>query len=329
MRLLILGGTQFLGRTIAARACAVGHDVTCAARGVTGTPPREARFVAVDRDRADGLASLVRDRFDAAVDVSRHPGQVRRARAALAGRVEHWTFVSTTSVYADTVTRGQTAATAPLLPPTKPDVDRCDEETYGAAKVACEADFGHDAFICRPGLIVGPGDPTGRFTYWARRLARGGEILVPDSPHDLLKYIDVRDLADWIVRAAESRLVGRFDALGPSRTRLSFLQNGTAALGSSCHYTWVAMDFLERHGIGTGSGPRSLPYPMPDTEAEGTRDVTASLTAGLVVRPLADTFRDTLSWLRTAGGPVAGLTDEDEVAVLAAWHAARDIRPSD
>lgn len=326
MRLLILGGTQFLGRAIAARACALGHDVTCAARGVAGRPLPEVRFLTVDRDQADGLALLNRQDFDAAVDVSRHPGQVRRAVEALAGRVGHWTFVSTTSVYADGVMPGQAATTAPLLHPTGLDVYHSDLDTYGAAKVACEEVFRGNAFICRPGLIVGPGDPTGRFSYWAARLARGGEILAPHRPDDPLQYIDVRDLAAWIIRAAEGGLVGRFDALGSRRTRLAFLEIGAAALGTACRYTWVGMEFLERHGVRTGCGPHSLPYPMPDTIAEGTRNISASLAAGLVVQPLADTFRDTLSWLRTDGGPVAGLTAEEEASVLAAWTAERDDR---
>jgi nucleoside-diphosphate-sugar epimerase len=326
MRLLILGGTQFLGQAVAARACALGHHVTCAARGLAGSAPSDAHFVTIDRDRTDGLASLAGTQFDAAVDVSRHPGQVRRAYAALAEQVGHWTFVSTTSVYADSVTRGQTATSGPLLPPTKSDVDHSGPQTYGAAKVACEEVFGRNAFICRPGLIVGPGDPTGRFTYWAVRLARGGEMLVPDRPDDPLQYIDVRDLAAWIVRAAEGGLTGRFAALSPSRTRLSFLEQGAAALGTVCRHTWVSMAFLEEHGVRTGSGPRSLPYPIPDTDAEGTRDITGSLAAGLMVKPLAETLHDTLSWLRASGGPVAGLTAKEETALLAAWHAERDGR---
>src|SRR5256886_700540 len=131
MRLLILGGTQFLGRAIAAHACAMGHDVTCAARGIAGAAPDGARFIRVDRDDLDGLAALAREAFDAVVDVSRHPGPVRRAVNALKQRVAHWTFVSTVSVYADNRTPGQRADTAPLRAPTAPEVEHCTEETYG------------------------------------------------------------------------------------------------------------------------------------------------------------------------------------------------------
>src|SRR5262249_20718024 len=200
MRLLILGGTQFLGRAIAAHACAAGHEVTCAARGISGPAPTGARFVKIDRDAADGLAPLTGEAFDAVVDVSRHPGQVRRAIAGLKHRAAHWTFVSTGSVYADSRTPGQRADTAPLKARTAPDVERGTEATYGHAKVACEQSVGADAFICRAGLIVGPEDPTGRFTYWPARLARGGEVLAPGAPDDLVQFVDVRDLAQWIVR---------------------------------------------------------------------------------------------------------------------------------
>ncbi|WP_238190445.1 NAD-dependent epimerase/dehydratase family protein [Methylobacterium frigidaeris] len=315
MRFLVLGGTQFLGRAIAEHAVGLGHAVTCAARGLSGAVPPGARFVAIDRDRPDGLAGLGRDRFDAAVDVARHPGQVRRALAALEGRVGHWTFVSTTSVYADTVTRGQRAGTAPLLAP-------AEDGPYGAAKVACERLFGGDALICRAGLIAGPGDPTGRFPYWVARLARGGEVLAPAEPEDPVQLIDGRDLADWIVRAARAGLAGPFDAVGPACTRRAFLERCAAALDASCTTTWVDPAFLDRHGVGRESGPFSLPLPLPDTIGDASRDVSATLAAWLTVRPLEETARDTLHWLKAGNGPVTGLTAAEEAALLAAWHAA-------
>ena len=135
MRLLILGGTQFLGRAIAVHACAMGHDVTCAARGVAGAVPSRARFIRVDRDEPDGLAPLAREEFDAVVDVSRHPGQVRRGIAALKHRVAHWTFVSTVSVYADNRTIGQRADAAPLRAPTAPEIEQFLTESLTSFKV--------------------------------------------------------------------------------------------------------------------------------------------------------------------------------------------------
>ncbi|TNC06913.1 NAD-dependent epimerase/dehydratase family protein [Methylobacterium terricola] len=317
MRLLVLGGTRFLGRMVAAQAAARGHAVTCATRGLSGSPPPGTRFVAVDRDRPDGLAALTGETFDAAVDVSRDPAQVRRALAALDGRIGHWTFVSTTSVYADMETPGQRAATAPLLAP-------AEDGSYGAAKVACERAFGGSALIVRAGLIVGPGDPTGRFGYWVARLARGGMVLAPAAPEDPVQFIDGRDLAGWIVRAAERGLAGPFDAVAPACTRRAFLARCADALGSSCHPVWVDRAFLDRHGVGRESGPYALPLPLPDTIGDASRDVSATLAAGLTPRPLEETARDTLRWMEESGGPVTGLTRGEEAALLAAWRAEQE-----
>lgn len=324
MRLLILGGTRFLGRAIAAQACATGHDVTCAARGIAGPVPAGARFIYVDRDEPDGLASLVGEEFDAVVDVSRNPGQVRRAVAALKQDTGHWTFVSTVSVYADNRTAGQRADTALLKAPTAANTEHSTEETYGAAKVACERAVGENAFICRAGLIVGPEDPTGRFTYWPVRLDRGGEVLVPGTPDDTVQFIDVRDLAQWIVHAAQTRLTGCFDGIGPTYTRGQFLAECSDALGSSCTFTWVDRAFLESHDIRHWSGPRSLPLwlPHPDYAGFATRDISPARDSGLTTRTLSETARDTLSWARAAGGPVTGLTADEEGAALKAWHAS-------
>ena len=161
--------------------------MTCAARGVAGPIAAGARFVRIDRDVADGLAPLADETFDAVVDVSRHPSQVRRAVATLKRPGVHWTFVSTVSVYADNRIPGQRADTAPLREPVSADIEHSTDAIYGAAKVACEQAVGGDAFICRAGLIAGPEDPTGRFAYWPARLARGGprgaRRSVPPRPH--------------------------------------------------------------------------------------------------------------------------------------------------
>jgi 2'-hydroxyisoflavone reductase len=330
MRLLILGGSQFLGRAIAARACGAGHDVTCAARGIAGPIASGARFVRVDRGIPDGLEPLARQEFDAVVDVSRHPGQVRRAMAALKAHTAHWTFVSTVSVYADDRTLGQQADTAPLRAPTAPEIEYGSDETYGAAKVACEQAVGENAFICRAGLIVGPEDPTGRFTYWPARLARGGEVLAPGTPEDTVQFIDVRDLAQWIVLAAQVQLTGIYDGIGPTRTRGELLSECAAALDSPCAFTWVDRAFLEAHDVRHWAGPRSLPLwlPLPDLAGFATRDTTAARNAGLKSRPLSQTARDTLGWMRATNGPVVGLSIDEERKVLAAWHA-RDRRSGD
>lgn len=322
MRMLILGGSQFLGRAIAAHACGIGHEVTCAARGLAGPIAAGARFVRIDRDMADGLAALAGETFDAVVDVSRHPGQVRRAVTALKRPTVHWTFVSTVSVYADNRTPGQRADTAPLREPISSEIEHSTDAIYGAAKVACEQAVGDDAFICRAGLIAGPEDPTGRFAYWPARLARGGEVLAPGTPEDAVQF-DVRDLAQWIVHAAEVNLTGIYDGIGPVRMRGEFLTECASALGSSCTFTWVDRSFLEAHDVRRWAGPRSLPLwlPLPDFAGFLTRDTTPAREAGLTSRAPAATARDTLVWLRASNGPVVGLRAAEERDVLAAWQA--------
>ncbi|MHB0785859.1 NAD-dependent epimerase/dehydratase family protein [Bradyrhizobium sp. 5.13L] len=323
MRVLILGGSQFLGRAIANHACARGHDVTCAARGLAGPIAAGARFVRIDRDIAGGLEPLAGESFDTIVDVSRHPGQVRRAVTALKRPGVHWIFVSTISVYADNRIPGQRADTAPLREPVATEVEHSTDAIYGAAKVACEQAVGDDAFICRAGLIAGPEDPTGRFAYWPTRLARGGEVLAPGSPEDAVQFIDVRDLAQWIVHAAEIRLTGTYDGIGPIRTRGEFLAECASALNASCTFTWVDRAFLEAHDVRRWAGPRSLPMwlPLPDFAGFLTRDTSPACAAGLTSRPVAVTALDTLHWLNAHNGPVVGLTTDEEREVLAAWHA--------
>lgn len=325
MRLLILGGSQFLGRAIATHARAAGHDVTCAARGLSGPIATGTRFVMIDRDTTDGLAPLAGATFDAVVDVARHPGQVRRAVAALKRPGVHWTFVSTVSVYADNRTPGQHAGTAALREAATADVEHSTDALYGAAKAACEQAVGNDAFICRAGLIVGPEDPTGRFSYWPARLARGGEVLAPGSPDDPVQFIDVRDLAQWIVHAAAIGLTGIYDGIGPIRTRGEVLAECASALNPSCRFTWIDRAFLEAHDVRRWAGPRSLPMwlPLPDFAGFMTRDTSPAREAGLTARPPAVTARDTRAWLRASKGPVVGLTEDEEKAVLAAWHAGR------
>jgi len=303
-------------------AGAAGHDVTCAARGVSGAHPDGVRFIEIDRDRPDGCAPLAGERFDAVVDVSRHPGQVRRAVTALKHLVGHWTFVSTVTVYADNRTPGQRADTAPLRVEAAPDVERGDGDAYGPVKVVCERLVGREAFICRPGLVVGPEDPTGRFTYWPVRLARGGEVLAPGTSTDPVQYVDVRDLAAWIVHAAETGLMGTYDAVGPSRPMGEFLSECAAAVGE-CTFTWVDRAFLEAHDVRRWTGPRSIPLWLPLPEFAGflTRDASAARAAGLTARPPAETAVDTLAWAHATRASVTGLTADEEAALLRAWHA--------
>jgi 2'-hydroxyisoflavone reductase len=240
MRILVLGGTVFLSHAVAVEALARGHRVSCLARGVSGSVPAGARLLVADRDAPGALAAAVGgESFDAVVDVATMSlPWVSEALAALAGSVAHWTFISSINVYSDKATPGQ-GVDAPLLSPhvaaagaATPDVD---PDLYGAAKVASEnavlSALGERAFVVRAGLLVGPGDPHDRFGYWPARFSRGGRAIVPDALDQPLQYLDVRDLAAWVVSAAERGLGGVFDGAGPRWTLGEVLRGIASAVG--------------------------------------------------------------------------------------------------
>jgi nucleoside-diphosphate-sugar epimerase len=326
MRILVLGGTVFLSRAVAEAAVAHGHDVTCAARGVSGTVPDGASLVRWDR--AEAVPSeLAGARFDAVVDVSRIPSHVRTAVAAFPDA--HWTFVSTINVYADTATVGGTPATLPLLDPIETDDDSgSDPDVYGAMKVACENTVRSGtaaALVIRPGLIVGPGDPSGRFAYWPSRFAEaardGRPVLVPEPVDDPVQLVDVRDLAEWIVTAAEQGTTGDFDAVCQPVPRSALLAQVADGVGAHPDLVPVAPEILAEHEVNPWSGPRSVPFWAADLVDAGfmAHDVTSSLEAGLRIRPFAETARDTVAWLSaTPDAKVTGLTRDEEQEVLAA-----------
>ncbi|MEV4626305.1 NAD-dependent epimerase/dehydratase family protein [Micromonospora sp. NPDC049523] len=334
MRLLVLGGTMFLGRSVARLAAAAGHDVTCAARGVSGEPVAGVRFVRADRDDPAGLSALDGERFDAVVDVTRRPSHARHAVAALADRVGHWSYVSTCSVYADNSTPAQRAATAEIVAPAPAEVDNPvgeHAEFYGPCKVSCEQAVldtigAARSFVCRAGLIVGPEDPSDRFPYWVARLARGGEVLAPGAPDELVQLIDVDDLAQWLLYAAETGLTGTFDGMGAPLPRARFLAEVAAGVGRvDPELTWVEQDFLVERDVRPWSGERALPLWLPLPEYAGflSRDVTDSLAAGLRTRPIEETAARTLEWVRTHPDDVhgGGLEPADEAKVLREWSA--------
>lgn len=324
MRLLVLGGTVFLSRAVAAEAVRRGHEVTCACRGTSGSVPEGALLAEVDRTQP--LPDL--GDFDAVVDVARHPSWVRGAVAAYPQ--SHWVFVSTVNVYSDEATPGGTPATLPLREPIHEDVDlREDPEAYGPMKVACEQavlEGAASAMVIRPGLIVGPEDTSGRFSYWPRRLAAGGEVLAPGDPGDAMQVVDVRDLAVWIVDSCEQRRTGVFDGIGPSMPLAELLEQCADGVDAEHTWTWVDQAFLTEAGVEPWMGPDSIPLWLPRPEYDGmpAHDVRPSLDGGLVVRPLAETTRDTLAWLEANDAPVTGIDLEREQELLAAWHA----RPS-
>jgi nucleoside-diphosphate-sugar epimerase len=324
MRLLVLGGTQFLSRTVAADAVARGHEVTCAARGRSGSVPDGARHVFLDRSAPDW--SALDGEWDAVVDVARTPSWVGGALDALADRIRHWTFVSTISVYADQMTPGGSQDTLPLLPAITEDIDQDTPDKYGSCKVGCEQQVQLRApewLIVRPGLIIGPGDPSGRFSYWPERLAEGGDVLAPESPDRGTQVIDVRDLAAWMVTCAEQRLTGVYDATGPVVRLGDLVDEVVAAVGGKAEVVWASAEFLLERDVTYWSGPRSLPLWLPE-EARGmtSHDVSAATAAGLSTRPIAETAADTLAWLRSEEDPPStGLSRAEEQDLIDDWHA--------
>lgn len=329
MRILVLGGTAWLGGQVARTAHAAGHHVTCLARGQAGSAPDGVAFVAADRDRDDALEPLFDNRWDLTVDVSRHPGHVRRAVAALADRCMHFVFVSTGNVYADHSTPGADEA-AELLP--RLDADLMESmETYGEAKVACEQ-FVLDAFgadrtlIARSGLIGGPGDWSGRTGYYPLRCGRpsvdDGRVLVPDTPDLPTQVIDVRDLAAWLVDAGLARTSGIFNAGGDTVPLGDHLGAAREVARHQGELAPAPEEWLLAHEVEPWMGARSLPMwlPRPDYAGFSARDSSASRAAGLQPRPLAETLADTLAWelAQTSERPHAtGLTANDERALLA------------
>ncbi len=336
MQLLVLGGTGWLGNALASNAVASGHSVTCVARGESGALPAGAVWLKADRDQPDALAPLTGKSWDAVIDVSRQPGQVRRAAQALRGHAGLYVFVSSCSVYAvhDTPDEDERAALlAPLTGEVMPDMS-----VYGEAKVACEHHvldaFGSErALIARVGLIGGPGDATGRSGYWPWRMSRAAAqqapVLVPHAPALGTQLIDVRDLANWLIEAACFGTHGTFNVSGPTLTLAGHLAVAQQVAGHTGPLVHATPPWLMAQGVAPWMGPRSLPLwlPLPDYAGFCTRRRDAALAAGLITRPLADTLADTLQW-ELAQDPLrarkAGLTDTDEHSLLAALAQTAD-----
>ncbi len=320
----MLGGTVFLSKAVAEEAVRRGHEVTCACRGESGSLPEGAAHLVWDRDQP-APAELGEAAYDAVVDVARHPSRVRSAVAALPDA--HWVFVSTISVSADNAVPGGRPGVTPELEPITEDVDlRENMEAYGPMKVACEQivlDGAAGAMVVRPGLIVGPGDPTGRFTYWPLRVRDGGEVLAPGTPDDTVQVIDVRDLASWIVDSAESRRTGVVDGIGPVQRFEDFLAQVAEGVGASPIWTWADQEFLTERGVEPWAGSGSVPMWLPRPEYAGmlAHDADQPREAGLSTRPVADTARDTLAWADATPDVVrTGITREREQELLDAWR---------
>jgi 2'-hydroxyisoflavone reductase len=338
MKILIIGGTVFLGRYLVEAAQARGHEVTLFNRGLHNPE----LFPDVERlrgNRHSNLDALRNRRWDAAIDTCGYtPGTVRASAELLADAVEHYTFISTISVCArfplsghdesepvGTITDEQALEAESFDTGGRPTAVSYGE-IYGPLKARCEQAVketlpGH-FLIIRPGLIVGPHDYSDRFTYWPYRVAQGGETLAPGRPERRVRVIDVRDLAEWNIRMAEERQIGTFNASGADGVTMGQLLDECKTTSSSdARFVWAGEEFLLEQGVGTWGE-----MPLWVTEArngifEAHND--KAIAAGLTFRPLTETIRATLEWVKTRPDNDvwrAGLKPEREREVLREWH---------
>jgi len=297
MRFLVLGGTSFVGRHFVEAALNGGHDVTLFNRGKTNAelfPAAERRTG--DRQASD-IDSLKSGEWDAVIDVNGYvPRIVRETAELLHGRVGTYCFISTGSVYADLAAES-IDEDSPLHTEVDASVEDVTNESYGPLKVACERTtsevYGDHALIVRPGIVAGPHDPTGRFTYWVRRLARGGKVLAPARPHQPLQVVHARDQGDFILGLLTAGKHGVFNSVGPDGavTFSDLLDACAQAAGTTYEVAWAGDEFASEHKI-------QLPLALP---ASGAMDGIFLISnararnAGLRNRDLADTAADTLA----------------------------------
>jgi 2'-hydroxyisoflavone reductase len=329
MKILILGGTVFLGRHLVDAALARGHEVTLFNRG-QHNPELYPDVEKLRGDRDGDLMALEGRRWDAVIDPSGYVPRIVRASAALlAPNVGHYSFISSVSVYGDTRTPGMDESTpvATMEDPTNESV----QEYYGALKALCEqsveAAMPGRALSIRAGLIVGPHDPSDRFTYWPRRVAQGGDVLAPGRPERFVQFIDARDLAEWNIRMMESGGTGIYNASGAHDTLTmgELVEACKAVSGGNARFVWMDDAFLTAQEAGVWM---ELPLWVPESDEEMTGFLRTSsakaIQDGLTYRPLAETVRDTLAWDRSRPADTeyrAGLKPEREAELLEAWRA--------
>jgi 2'-hydroxyisoflavone reductase len=321
MELLLIGGPRFLGRAIIDAALAAGHKVTMFNRGRTNpdTYPEVERLLG---DRNGGLETLQGRRWDAVVDTSGYfPRVVRQSAEMLKQAVGRYAFISTISVYAEPLVPNADES-APVATLVDESAEEITGETYGGLKVLCERAvqevYGDKALIVRPGLIVGPHDPSNRFTYWVTRTAAGGRVLAPDDRSAPVQVIDVRDLAEWTVRMLEDGANGVYNATGPA-TLLTFAETLEAcreATRSDAEFVWVAPQFLLDQGVAPWT---EIPLWVAGDDALNQVSIERAAAMGLTFRPLGATIADTLAWAKTqeeTDPPRAGLTRAREAELL-------------
>jgi 2'-hydroxyisoflavone reductase len=323
-KILILGGTNFLGPQLVEVAKARGHTLTLFNRGKTN-PQLFPDIEKLRGDRKESLKALEGRKWDAVIDTSGFVPRIVKASATLlAPNVGQYVFISSISAIKDTSKLGidESSPVATMADPASEDVPK----DYGALKALCEqaaeAAMPGRVTNIRPGFIVGPGDNSDRFTYWPVRIEKGGEVLTPGDGKDPVQFVDVRDLAAWIILLIEQRGMGIFNATGPAEKLLTaaFLEACKAVSASSAAFTWVSGDFLDKQSV-------ELPIWAPASgETLGFHQINCqkAIRSGLRFRPMEETIRDTLAWWKTLpdarrAKPRAGLSAEREIELLAEW----------
>ena len=332
MRILIIGGTRFLGRYLVEAALDRSHEVTLFNRGKSN-PGLFPQLETIIGDREKNVKKLEGRIWDAVIDVAGYvPRIVRLSAEVLKENVSRYVFISTISVYDEKLYRkigiNETDPVGKLQDET---IEEITGETYGPLKALCEQVvqeiYEERALIIRPGLIVGPHDPTDRFTYWPLRVARGGDVLAPQKPEAPIQIIDVRDLSDFIIRLIQDHAWGVYNATGPDDelTIGRLLGVSKQVSNSDANFRWAPVEFLKQHNISEWS---DMPVWVPDNEENAgfaRMDISKAINAGLKFRPLEETVRDTLAWAMTRPADhkwAAGLTAEREAEALAALKGA-------
>jgi len=346
LNILILGGTGFTGPEQVDYALARGHKVTLFNRNKTRPDLFKGKVDQLIGDLGGDVSALKGKKFDVVLDnPTTFPFWVRNAAQYLEGNVGQYIFISTESVYNDNSVpdRDESDGLTPMPPGVDPytTVREHAGQYYGALKTFSEGEVAkhYKAYtIVRPGLIVGPLDRSDRFTYWPARIDRGGEVLAPGTPNDPSQIIDSRDLAEFMIRLAENRTLGIFNAVGPAKptTMAEVLYGIKAVTTAGASFTWVPDDFLTAQGV---RGWRHMPIWLPPSGRTAgflRRSNAKAVAAGLTFRPLAVTAKDTLDWHKTRPeaeqqatmqGAIAGIPPEKEAEVIAAWKAAKGGKP--
>jgi len=330
MKILVIGGTVFLGRALVEAALEKGHKVTLFNRGKSNPE----LFPGVEKligDRATDLSILEGRRWDVVVDTCGYmPRVVRQSAELLAGSVDHYTFISTVSVYAD-LSKPNTDEHSPVGILEDETTEEVTGETYGPLKALCEQAV-MDAMpgrvlVVRPGLIVGPHDMSDRFTYWVQRVSEGDEVLAPSPPTLPVEFIDVRDLADWILHMVEARQTGIYNAVGPGQpvTMEQFLNTCKIVSGSDARFIWVDEAFLLQNEVQPWiEMPMWLPTENPEFSGMFAIHGEKAIKAGLIHRPIQETIGDTLAWAQTRPDGTkmrAGISHQRERELIRLWKA--------